>query len=67
MKICNNFFFASETNTFHISYVESKNQFRAKKYFRLSRGVVGDAGVAGVAGVAVGFWTRFEAQLAQPC
>jgi hypothetical protein len=29
--------------------------------FRLSRGV------AGVAGVAVGFWTKFGAQLAQPC
>jgi hypothetical protein len=32
-----------------------KNEFRAKKMFRLSRGV------------AVGFWTKFEALLAQPC
>jgi hypothetical protein len=32
-----------------------KNEFRAKKKFRLSRGV------------AVGFWTKFEAQLPQPC
>jgi hypothetical protein len=31
-----------------------KNEFRAKKKFRLSYGV------------AVGFWTKFEAQLAQP-
>jgi hypothetical protein len=31
-----------------------KNEFRAKK-IRLSRGVAG------------GFWTKFEAQLAQPC
>jgi hypothetical protein len=38
-----------------------KNEFRAKKNFRLSRGV------ARIAGVAVGFWTKFEAQLAQPC
>jgi hypothetical protein len=38
-----------------------KNEFRAKKFFRQSRGV------AGVAGVAVGFWTKFEAHLAQPC
>jgi hypothetical protein len=30
-------------------------KFRAKKKFRLSRGVAG------------GFWTKFEAQLAQPC
>jgi hypothetical protein len=29
--------------------------YRAKKKFRLSRGVAG------------GFWTKFEAQLAQPC
>jgi hypothetical protein len=35
-----------------------KNEFRAKKNVRLSRGV---------AGVAVGFWTKFEAHLAQPC
>jgi hypothetical protein len=35
-----------------------KNEFRAKKLFRLSRDV---------AGLAVGFWTKFEAQLAQPC
>jgi hypothetical protein len=39
----------------------SKNEFRAKKNFRLSRGV------AGIAGVAGGFWMKFEAQLAQPC
>jgi hypothetical protein len=32
-----------------------KNEFRAKNFFRLSRGVAG------------GFWTKFEAQLAQPC
>jgi hypothetical protein len=32
-----------------------KNEFRAKKKIRLSRGV------------AVGFWKKFEAQLAQPC
>jgi hypothetical protein len=32
-----------------------KNEFRAKKKFRLSRGV------------AVGFWAKFVAQLAQPC
>jgi hypothetical protein len=38
-------FFASETNTFHISYVESKNEFKAKKIW-LSRGVAGIAGVA---------------------
>jgi hypothetical protein len=38
-----------------------KNEFRAKKFFRLSRCV------AGIAGVAVGFWTKFVAQLAQPC
>jgi hypothetical protein len=39
VKICNQktFFFACETNTFHITYVESKNKFRAKKKFRLSR------------------------------
>jgi hypothetical protein len=32
-----------------------KNELRAKKFFRSSRGL------------AVGFWTKFEAQLAQPC
>jgi hypothetical protein len=45
-----------ETNTsliFHMWQV--KNEFRAKKNFRLSRGVAGD------------FWMKFEAQLAQPC
>jgi hypothetical protein len=52
---------ASETNTFHIPHMESKNQFRAKKNFRPSRGV------AAVSSVADGFWTNFEAQLAQPC
>jgi hypothetical protein len=41
-------------------YAESKNEFRAKKKFRLSRGV------AVVADIAVGFWTKFEAQVAQP-
>jgi hypothetical protein len=35
-----------------------KNQFKANFFFRLSRGV---------AGVAVGFWTKFKLQLAQPC
>jgi hypothetical protein len=35
-----------------------KNEFRAKKKFRLPRGV---------ASLAVGFWTKFETQLAQPC
>jgi hypothetical protein len=32
-----------------------KTEFRAKFFFRLSRGIAG------------GFWTKFEAQLAQPC
>jgi hypothetical protein len=36
-------------------FLNLKNEFRAKKNFRLSRGV------------AVGFWTKFEAHLAQPC
>jgi hypothetical protein len=41
---------------FHVSGLfMPKNEFRAKKYFRLSRGVAG------------GFWTKFEAQQAQPC
>jgi hypothetical protein len=39
------------------TFYTEKND-RAKKKFRLSRGV---------AGIAVGFWTKFEAQLAQPC
>jgi hypothetical protein len=43
-----------QVKSIHIAYVESKNELRAKKNFRLSRGV------------AVGFWTKFEAQLAQP-
>jgi hypothetical protein len=40
------------TANFHVLY--RKNEFRAKIFFHLSRGV------------AVGFWTKFEAQLAQP-
>jgi hypothetical protein len=41
---------------FHVlGFLYLKNEFRAGKMFRLSRGV------------AVGFWTKFEAQLAQPC
>jgi hypothetical protein len=36
-----------------------KNEFRAKNFFRLSRDV------DGIAGIASGFWTKFEAQLAQ--
>jgi hypothetical protein len=35
-----------------------QNEFRAKKFFHLSRGV---------AGITGGFWMKFEAQLAQPC
>jgi hypothetical protein len=35
-----------------------KNEFRVKINFRSSRGI---------AGVTGGFWTKFEAQLAQPC
>jgi hypothetical protein len=48
-------FFSSRNQYFpHIPYVASKNEFRAKKMFRLSRGVAGE------------FWTKFEAQQAQP-
>jgi hypothetical protein len=36
------------------TFYTQKNEFRAKKKFRLSRGV------------AMGFCTKFEAQLAQP-
>jgi hypothetical protein len=38
-----------------------KTSLDRKNNFRLSRGV------AGIAGIAGGFWTKFEAQLAQPC
>jgi hypothetical protein len=37
-----------------------KKRVKSEKKFRLSRGV------AGIASVAVGFWTKFGAQLAQP-
>jgi hypothetical protein len=41
---------------FHVlGLFKPKNGLRAKKNFRPSRGVAGD------------FWTKFEAQLAQPC
>jgi hypothetical protein len=55
IKISNNFFFHFSRYFPHIPYVASKNEFRAKIKFRLTRGV------------AVGFWTKFEAQPAQPC
>jgi hypothetical protein len=32
-------FFSSEINTFHLSYVESKNLLRVKKQIRLSRAI----------------------------
>jgi hypothetical protein len=40
------------------TFLYLKNEFRAKKTIRQSRGV---------AGFAVGLWTKFEAQLTQPC
>jgi hypothetical protein len=47
-----NFFIAN----FHVlGLFIPKNEFKAKFFFRLSRGVAG------------GFRTKFEAQLAQPC
>jgi hypothetical protein len=54
VKICNKKLFFLQVKS-KLSYVESKNDFRTKKKFRLSHGVAG------------GFWTNFEAQLAQPC
>jgi hypothetical protein len=55
-----NFHFSHhETNISLIFYMwQVKTSLERKNLFRLSRGVVG---------VAVGFWTKFEAQLAQPC
>jgi hypothetical protein len=43
-----------------------KMSLEPKQNFRLSRGARRVA-VVGVVGVADGFWTKFEAQLAQPC
>jgi hypothetical protein len=53
----NNFFFAN----FHVlGLFMPKNKFRAKKNFRLSRGI------AGVAGVASGRWSKFVSTISQP-
>jgi hypothetical protein len=52
------FFGVKPILSIYSKYDESKNEFRANFFFRLSRGV---------AGLAVGFWTKFEAPLAQPC
>jgi hypothetical protein len=50
-------FFYCKFSRFRTFYT-LKTSLERKKIFRLSRGV---------AGLAVGFWTKFEAQLAQPC
>jgi hypothetical protein len=56
-------FFIANYNVLGL-FIPKKRYKSEKNYFRLSRGV---AGIAVVAGVASGFWTKFEAQLDQPC
>jgi hypothetical protein len=50
------YIFYCKFSHFRTFYTE-KTSLERKKNFRLSRGV---------AGVGVGFWTKFEVQLAQP-
>jgi hypothetical protein len=54
------YFFYCKFSRF-MTFYTLKTSLERKKNFRLSRGV------AGLAGLAVGFWKKFEAQLAQPC
>jgi hypothetical protein len=56
LSLAKKFFFFLQIFRFQ-DFLYRKNELRAKK-IRLSRGV---------AVVAVGFWTKFEAQLAHPC